>query len=51
MPDSQAGSFHDNKDIQESRTHRTKEKGIKKNKLRGLSPRANYTGRATAACR
>jgi hypothetical protein len=25
--------------------------GIKKTKLRGLSPRANYTDRATAACR
>jgi hypothetical protein len=24
---------------------------LKKNKLRGLSPQANYTDRATAACR
>jgi hypothetical protein len=29
----------------------TKIEKIKQNKLRGLSPRANYTDRATAACR
>jgi hypothetical protein len=31
--------------------NKTKQNKTKQNKLHGLSPRANYTDRATAACR
>jgi hypothetical protein len=34
-----------------SPTQKSKTKQTNKNKLRGLSPQANYTDRATAACR
>jgi hypothetical protein len=40
-------ALHIGMGLMESRTPYTK----KKTKLRGLSPRANYTDRATAACR